>query len=168
MFKDLGKVFLDLTKRFKKQKDFTTVKIPSKVDDIQIPVIPLEKYPEITRRTKDIVIKVSEDIANQHGKSPEKVLEELDPRALLDMFPRVLEVASGEFYSLAAFILDVEEEQIKKMGLSQVIKVIKATWEHNDFAQVQQDLANFIRPLAKALFGNQNPMETGQGESSRH
>ncbi len=155
------KNFFAFAERVKGKKDFTTVKVPLEIGEVQIPVIPLVKYPEITRRLGEIIVKVSEDIANQQGKSPEQVLEEFEPKTLLELLPRVLKIAADDFYPLAAFVLEIEEERIKKMGLPQIIQILKATWEHNDFVQVQKDLANFTRPLAAALFKNL----PGQGEN---
>lgn len=149
------RLFQGLTNKKQENKDFQTVPISTKIEQVNIPIIPLEKYPEIIKRGKALVVKVSEAIAEQEGKDTDKVLEELEPRTLLDLLPKAAEVAAEEFFPFLAYILEIDERTVRDMGLSQVTRVIRATWEHNDFKQVQKDLENFTRPLLGALFEGQ-------------
>lgn len=134
-----------------KQKDFLTVKKKVEVEKIEIPTIPLDKYPEIIRMGKDMLIKTAEKIARRQGKDLDDVLDTMDVTTFLNILPEAITVASKDFYALMGYVLEVEEEKVKKMTLHQAILVVRGIWEHNNFAEVQSELENFIRSLTNRL-----------------
>jgi hypothetical protein len=144
---------LDIFKRQvnKKVKDYASVSSQEEVSGIVIPVITLEKYPEIVNRGAELVQKLGKKIAEQQNKSLGEVLENLEPKDLLQYIPLIIKIAAEEFFGLAAFVLEVDVEQIKKIGMVDLIRIIKKLNEINQFAEVQQDVQNFMKALAKTF-----------------
>ena len=146
------KRIFDWADKRKKQQDFASVAVPDLQkgkQDIEAPVIALEKYPVIVLKAVSIVEKVADVVAERAGKRAEEVLEDLTVTSLLQYLPIVLEVASAEFFALAAYILEVEEDKVRKLGIRDFVRLATAVLEKNEFAEVEQEIRNFTKTLAK-------------------
>lgn len=133
----------------KKVDDYSSVPQNIEIKGIRIPEIPLEKYPEISERITGLVEKIAVALSEKDGRPLEEILENLEVTDFLKYIPLLIKVAAEEFFSFAAFILDIEDvDQIKKLGLYDLTRIINAVYEINKFAEVQGEIQNFMKALA--------------------
>jgi hypothetical protein len=134
-----------------KQEDKTNV-----IKGIIIPVIPLEKYPEITKRAISLIQKVAAKIAEDTGEDLDKIMEDISISQMARYIPMAIDIAATEFFSFAAFILETDEQIIRKLGLSDMIRIGMKVYEINEFAEVKAEIQNFTKALMKKMNqGNQ-------------
>lgn len=137
---------LNIFKRMN-NKDFASVPILNQVDDIVVPVITLEKYPEIAKRLVSLGKKLADKISETDNRPIDKVLEDLSVVSLLQNIQLIIEVASDEFFELVAFIFDITIERVRKMGLVQLTKLLYKAYEVNEYAEVKSLVQNFKKAL---------------------
>jgi hypothetical protein len=134
--------------RAKKVDDYASVPKDIEIKGIKIPEIPLEKYPEISERIAGLVEKIAVALSEKDGRPLEEILENLEVTDFLKYIPLLIKVAAEEFFSFAAFILDVEDvDRIKKLNLYDLTKIINAVYTINKFAEVQDEIQNFMKAL---------------------
>ena len=138
----------DFIKR-RNKKDFASVALDWEVKGISIPVLPLEMYPEIAKRALSLIEQLSTKIAEETGETADEILEALTPISLIHYIPKVITVAADEFFSFAAFVLDIDEQVVRKMSLADLIRISLKVYEINEFAEVQKEIGNFIKALRK-------------------
>ena len=132
---------------FRKFKDFASVSESNEIKGIFIPVISLEKYPEIIKRMAVLAEKLSQAISDKEGRPLEMIIAQWGVFDLLKHIPTLIEVAADEFFDFAAFILESDKATIKKLGLVDLARIIRRTFEINEFAEVQDEIQNFMKAL---------------------
>jgi hypothetical protein len=141
---------LNIPNPFKRKiNDFASVPEKTRVNDIEIPVIPLEKYPEIVIRVSSLIEKIGDELAQKSGKPLDKVIESIAVTDILKYIPIITRVAAEEFFDFAAFLLDIEVNQVKKLGLVDLVRIINRVYEVNQLAEVQKEIKNFMKALRK-------------------
>ena len=133
------------------RKDYASVPVKVTVNDISIPVITLEEYPEIMNRIVSLLEKVGERLAEKNGLPVDEVIGSLDVANLLSFLPTIIEVATEELFDLIAFILKIDVGTVKKFGLKDLAKIINGIYEVNEFAEVQKEIGNFMKALKKGM-----------------
>lgn len=134
--------------RANKKDDYSSVPQDIEVKGIKIPVITLEKYPEISERIAGLIEKIAVALSEKDGRPLEEILENLEVTDFLKYIPLLIKVAAEEFFSFAAFILDVEDvDRIKKLGAVDLKRMVEAVYKVNEFAEVQDGIQNFIKAL---------------------
>lgn len=134
----------------KQLKDFACVKTQpenSAVAGIEIPVIPLEKYPEIIQRVAGLAEKLAQAVSEKEGKPVEAILSNMGIADLLQHIPTLVRVAADEFFEFAAFILNTDEMKVRKLGLVDLIRIIRRVYDINELAEVQDEIRNFMIAL---------------------
>jgi hypothetical protein len=149
---------------FKKQankeaKDFISVSENHEIAGIAIPVIPLEKYPQIAKQAAGLMEKLGTKLSEQIGKPVEKIMENFEVIDLIRYIPLIVEVAAEEFFSFVAYILDSETSVIRKLGLVDLMRILEKVNQVNDFAEVKRIIENFM-----AALGTKGTDKTGQGK----
>lgn len=138
----------DFIKR-RNNKDFASVAEINEIKGIAIPVITLEKYPEIAKRTLSLVEKVSKQISEESGQTVDEVLESLTVTDMVRYIPKIITIAADELFSFVAFVLDVDEQIVRKLGVADLTRICMKVYEVNEFAEVQAEIRNFMKTLAK-------------------
>jgi hypothetical protein len=133
--------------RAKKADDYLSIPQNTEIEGIKIPVIPLEKYPEIAERITGLIEKIGVALSEKDGRPLEEILENLEVTDFLKYIPLLIKVAAEEFFSFAAFVLDIEVDRIKKLGLYDLIRIVSEAYKINKFAEVQDEIQNFIKAL---------------------
>ncbi len=134
--------------RAKKVDDYASVSQNFEIKGIKIPEILLEKYPEISERIAGLIEKIGVALSEKNGRPLEEILENLEVADFLKYIPLLIKVAAEEFFSFAAFILDIDDvNRIKKLGLYDLTRIINAVYEINKFAEVQDEIQNFMKAL---------------------
>lgn len=130
-----------------KKDDYSSVPQNVEIKGIKIPEIPLEKYPEISERIVELIEKIGVALSEKDDRPLEEILENLEVTDFLKYIPLLIKVAAEEFFSFAAFILDEDVDRIKKLNLYDLTKIINAVYKINRFAEVQDEIQNFIKAL---------------------
>lgn len=150
-------MLLLLKKNKEKIKDFTSVPETNEVAGITIPIITLEKYPQIIERGSNLVLKLAHELAGKEGRAIDEILDNLEILDIFKYIPTIVKIATEEFFDFVAFVLDTDKERIKKLGMADLMRIIRKTYEVNEFAEVQKELENFIKALTgKRGQGKQN------------
>jgi hypothetical protein len=140
----------------KEVKDFISVPEKQEVAGIVIPVIPLEKYPQIVKQAAGLMEKISAKLSEQTGKPVDEIMENFEVTDLIRYIPLIVEVAAEEFFSFTAYILDSEVSIIKKLGLVDLMRILEKVNQVNDFGEVKRIIENFMAALGTN--------KTGQGK----
>jgi hypothetical protein len=140
-------------------KDFISIPEKQEVAGIIIPVIPLEKYPQIVKQAASLMEKLSGRLAEQTGKPVDEIMENFEVSDLIKYIPMIVEVAMEEFFSFVAFILDSEVSVIRKLGLIDLMRILEKVNQVNDFGEVKRIIENFM-----AALGTKSMDKTGQGK----
>jgi uncharacterized protein YjgD (DUF1641 family) len=143
----------------KEVKDFVSVSEKQEVSGIVIPVIPLEKYPQIVKQAAGLMEKLSARLSEQTGKPVDEIMENFEVSDLIKYIPLIVEVAAEEFFSFVAFILDSEVSVIRKLGLVDLMRILEKVNQVNDFGEVKRIIENFM-----AALGTKGTDKTGQGK----
>lgn len=130
-----------------KKDDYSSVPQNVEIKGIKIPEIPLEKYPEISERIVGLIEKIGVALSEKDDRPLEEILENLEVTDFLKYIPLLIKVAAEEFFSFAAFILDEDVDRIKKLNLYDLTKIINAVYKINRFAEVQDEIQNFMKAL---------------------
>jgi hypothetical protein len=131
----------------KHKDDFASVPLNTEVKGIIIPVIPLEKYPEIVIRVSSLIEKIGLELSKKDEKSLDQIMENIVITDLIKYIPLVIRIAADEFFDFAAFILTIEKDQVKQLGLVDLVKIINRVYEVNQLAEVQEEIKNFTKAL---------------------
>ena len=135
---------------FKKNtNDFASVPEIIQVKDIVIPVITLDKYPEIVIRVSSLIEKIGTELAKNDDKPIDQSIDNIAVTDLLKYIPMIVKIAAEEFFDFVAFILDIEIDRVKKLGLVDLVKIINRVYEVNQLAEVQDEIKNFMKALKK-------------------
>jgi uncharacterized protein YjgD (DUF1641 family) len=140
-------------------RDFVSIPEKQEVAGIIIPVIPLEKYPQIVKQAASLMEKLSGRLAEQTGKPVDEIMENFEVSDLIKYIPMIVEVAMEEFFSFVAFILDSEVSVIRKLGLIDLMRILEKVNQVNDFGEVKRIIENFM-----AALGTKSMDKTGQGK----
>jgi uncharacterized protein YjgD (DUF1641 family) len=140
-------------------KDFISIPEKQEVAGITIPVIPLEKYPQIVKQAASLMEKLSTRLSEQTGKPVDEIMENFEVSDLIKYIPMTVEVAMEEFFSFVAFILDSEVSVIRKLGLIDLMRILEKVNQVNDFGEVKRIIENFM-----AALGTKSMDKTGQGK----
>lgn len=133
----------------KKVDDYSSVPQNVEIKGIRIPVIPLEKYPEIVIRVSSLIERISEELAKNSNKPLDEIMDNIAISDLLKYIPIIIRVAADELFDFIAYILDSEKERIKKLGLVDMTRIINRVYEVNQLADVQEEIRNFMKALKK-------------------
>ena len=124
----------------KDSKDFTTVPQTNEVSEITIPTIPIKKYPVIIKNGTSIVQKLAGKMGN-----PEKFLDDLTVVTLLKYIPDIVDVAAKEFFSLLAYVLEVEIDKVENLSGANLMRVLIKLFEVNEMAEISGPLFKNLR-----------------------
>ncbi len=139
---------LDFIKR-RNNKDFASVGLDEEIKGIKIPVIELGKYPEIIKRVLGLIKKAAKQIADETGEDIDSVLDNINILSVAKYISILIDTAAEEFFEFAAYVLDTEVERIKKLGLSDMTRIVTKVYQVNEFAEVKEEISNFIKTLHK-------------------
>ena len=143
------------------KKDYASVEAEKIViKGIEIPVITLGEYPGIAKRIADLIEKLGTAISEDTGKPIDEILDTLQISDLLRYIPKIIEVASEEFFGFLASILKVEVDAVRKLSLADLTRILTKIYEINEFAEIQEEIGNFIQALAKKK--SRGETETGR------
>jgi hypothetical protein len=140
-------------------RDFVSIPEKQEVAGITIPVIPLEKYPQIVKQAASLMEKLSGRLSEQTGRPVDEIMENFEVSDLIKYIPMIVEVAMEEFFSFVAFILDSEVSVIRKLGLIDLMRILEKVNQVNDFGEVKRIIENFM-----AALGTKSMDKTGQGK----
>lgn len=148
---------------FRKEKKINSFKcIPGEktVTEIRVPIIAVEKYPGMVLRGVKLTEQVAGEIANNKGVKKGDILNNLEITNIFSYITTAINLASDQFFEYIGFVLyegDIEDwdndetvrveliTKIKKMGLADLLKVLRKVYEVNEFVEVKDD------PLFRSL-----------------